>query len=67
MMDSIDRCDRKPISCRLVYPVRGLYGHTDGGQGCVVTEGEPVGVSGLPMSKTCVLFGIPINEIDLES
>lgn len=48
---SLYGCDGKPASGRLVYPVGDLPRHIDSGKGCVVTEGESVGVRGLPMLK----------------
>ena len=66
MKYSLDGCDGKPASGRPVYAVGYFPGHIHGGKGRVVAEGEPVGVSGLPMLKPRVLFCIPVEELDLE-
>ena len=62
--NSLDGCDGKSASGRLVYPVGYFPGYIDRGEGCVVTEGEPVGVRGLPMLKAGVLFCIPIEVME---
>lgn len=59
-------CDGKPASGRLMYPVGDLPRHIDSEMGCVVTEGEPVGVCGLPVIQARVLFRVPIEELDPE-
>lgn len=64
---SLEGCDGKSASGRLMYAVRYFPGHIYGREGCVVSEGEPVGVSGLPMFAPCVLLGVAIDELNPES
>lgn len=67
MKNPLDGCDGKSASGGLVYSFSCLSGNIYSGQGCVVTEREPVGVSGLPMLKPGILFCIPVDKLDLES
>lgn len=67
MKNSLDGCDGKSASRSLVYSFSCLSGDIYSRQGCVVTEREPVGVSGLPMLKSGILFCVPVEELDLES
>lgn len=66
MENSLDGSDRKSASGCLVYSVSRFLCHIHCGKGCVVTEGEPVGVSGLPMLQPRVLFCVPIEELYLK-
>lgn len=67
MKNSLDGCDGKSASRSLVYSFSCLSGDIYSRQGCVVAEREPVGVSGLPMLKSGILFCVPVEELDLES
>lgn len=67
MKNSLDGCDGKSASGGLVYAVRYFPGHIYSGEGCVVAEGEPVGVSGLPVFEPGVLLCVAIDELNLES
>ena len=67
MKRSLDGSDGKSSSGRLVYSVRYFPRNVYCGKGCVVAEGEPVGISGLPVFKPCVLLCIAVDELNLES
>lgn len=66
MEDSLDGSDRKSASRCLVYSDGRFPCYIHRGKGCVVTEGEPVGVSGLPVLQPRVLFRVPVEELDLK-
>lgn len=61
MENSLDGCDGKPASGRLVYSVSRFPGYIYCGKGCVVPEGELVCVSVLPMLNAGVLFCVPVD------
>ena len=67
MKDSLDRCDGKPASGRLVYFIRYFPGHIYCGKRRVVAKGEPVSICRLPMLEPCVLLCVTIEELNLES